>query len=700
MNDNGPFSPEDDELFQRCDLIAERIRQIQTEEEVDMPYRAYFSDRAGYLTKLFNLYDMFMERDFSEIDAKEWIKINDELYEELLPEAYETSYANPAAIGKLLEGKGNAKELTGYFSWLSQEVRGAIPFVFEKKLLYLTTVAELFVEVYCAFIGEEPGMEELKQIAYWYAWDNCELFVGERTLATFDPRMDFAAKIIEASSGEDLTYLYHYGEYISDDEIRLADFLWKLPKEKRSAIARVYTEGYRTGFVKANKPLDKKKAVNIRYHVGMEAIVKEAIEQFREMGLSPVIYRQATNAHNRKGTLKIGYEGADPNPQYIFDHRQDEAVFYDKKYVERRLEVIRNTFEENKEMAAQMAGPAVIETFGEIPFSPQPKAEANVLSEKQQEMSVYAGAKAGELTNTYIPGEERSFTIIAFPLPSIGDRFEEIFEETMAVNTLDAGHYEAIQAKIIDALDKGVAVHITGMRGNQTDLTIMLQKIHDPEKETGFENCVADVNIPVGEVFTSPELNGTSGVLHVIGVYLDGLKYRNLSLTFRDGEIIDYACDNFDDSEKGRAYIRENILYNHTTLPIGEFAIGTNTTAYAMARRFDIEERLPILIAEKTGPHFAVGDTCYSHEEDVPVYNPNGKEIIARENKYSRMRDEDMEKAYFQCHTDITIPYDELGEIVVICENGETIPIIEQGRFVLPGTEELNIPLDELEAWR
>ena len=36
------------------------------------------------------------------------------------------------------------------------------------------------------------------------------------------------------------------------------------------------------------------------------------------------------------------------------------------------------------------------------------------------------------------------------------------------------------------------------------------------------------------------------------------------------------------------------------------------------------------MIAEKTGPHFAVGDTCYSWAEDKKVYNPNGKEIIAR----------------------------------------------------------------------
>ena len=33
---------------------------------------------------------------------------------------------------------------------------------------------------------------------------------------------------------------------------------------------------------------------------------------------------------------------------------------------------------------------------------------------------------AGQMINEYIKGEERSFTIIAYPIPEIGDRFEEI----------------------------------------------------------------------------------------------------------------------------------------------------------------------------------------------------------------------------------------------------------------------------------
>ena len=135
-------------------------------------------------------------------------------------------------------------------------------------------------------------------------------------------------------------------------------------------------------------------------------------------------------------------------------------------------------------------------------------------------------------------------------------------------------------------------------------------------------------------------------------------------------------------------------MFHHESLPLGEFAIGTNTTAYVMAKKYQISDKLPILIAEKMGPHFAIGDKCYSWHEDTPVYNANGKEIIARDNEISILRKEDPAKAYFGCHTDITIPYEEIGHIHVVRADGSRIPLIENGRFVLPGTEKLNEPLD------
>ena len=458
-------------------------------------------------------------------------------------------------------------------------------------------------------------------------------------------------------------------------------------------MADVYTEGYRIGFVNTGKDLSKKSTVNIRYVLGFERVIKKAIANFEKMGLKPVIYRSGVSVLTKRQHLKIGYFGAVANKQYEYDHRNDQALFLDKKFLERKLEVVKTTYERYKELAAGFAGPACIEMFGEEPFAPKQKEEVLKLSEKQEELVLLYDSRQSQITNEYIRGDERSYTIVAYPVPEIGEKYEEIFDEIIRINTLDAGTYEKVQQTLIDALDQGTYVHILGGNGNRTNLKVQLHPLKDPQKETIFENCVADVNIPVGEVFTSPVLEGTSGVLHVSKVYLNELQYKDLEITFANGMIADYNCGNFDRELENKEYIHDNILHKHPTLPLGEFAIGTNTTAYVAARKYGIEEKMPILIAEKMGPHFAVGDTCYSWSEDIKVYNPNGKEIIARDNSVSIQRKEDVSKAYFYCHTDITIPYEELKSITVVTNSGEEIILLENGRFVLPGTEILNEPL-------
>ncbi|MDY3250896.1 MAG: aminopeptidase, partial [Candidatus Choladocola sp.] len=444
------------------------------------------------------------------------------------------------------------------------------------------------------------------------------------------------------------------------------------------------------------KDLSLKKTVNIRYQLGFERMIRKAIRNFEKMGLKSVIYRAAVSTVNKRQHLRIGYYGAVPNKQFDYDHRADNAIYLDKKFVERKLGVMRTAYETYRQLAKEHAGPAVVEVFGETPFAPVTKQAAYHLSEKQQKLAVAADNEASRLTNQYIIGKERSFTIIAFPVPEIGDQFEEIFHETVKLNTLDYRLYQNIQQVLIDALNQGRAVHIKGRDGNRTDLTVSLMELTDPGKQTLFENCVADVNIPVGEVFTSPKLAGTNGLLHVKQVYLGELNYIDLEVELKDGMVTAYSCGNFETPEENRSYFSENVMYHHETLPLGEFAIGTNTTAYVMAGKYHIADKLPILIAEKMGPHFALGDTCYSWQEDTPVYNSDGKEIIARDNEVSVLRKEDPARAYFGCHTDITIPYEEIGHIEVIRADGSRIPLIENGRFVLPGTEKLNEPLDEL----
>lgn len=676
-------------IEERYKLAISRIREIEKEETTGQRFREYFRRVAQFLVLIDETRAGLEDGSFASADITELEEWNTRLYEDILPGHYEESYGNPSYAAEKL-GEQYGQVLCALYA----ELRGAIAYVYEGNTEYLDILFELFIEIYHQFEEEEePEIRHIRDTVYWYASDYCDVFVADRIREQVDPGKSFAADIILNSDLRDLRYLYRFGEYISESEICTAKHLMRQTEETIKKMADVYTEGYRMGFVNTGKDLSKKETVNIRYVLGFERVVKRAVENFEKMGLRPVIYRSGVSVLTKRQHLKIGYCGAIANKQYEYDHRNDQALFLDKKFIERKLEVIQTAYERYKDEAGKFAGPACIEMFGEEPFVPAPKEEALKLSEKQQELSVLFDSRQGRITNEYIPGDERSFTIIAYPVPEIGECYEEIFDEIIRINTLDAGVYERVQQTLIDALDRGKFVHVVGENGNRTDLRIQLCPLKAPEKETAFENCVADVNIPVGEVFTSPVLAGTNGVLHVTRVYLNELQYKDLEITFSNGMIADYNCKNFPRELENKEYIRDHILHSHPALPLGEFAIGTNTSAYVAAKKYAIEDKMPILIAEKMGPHFAVGDTCYSWSEDVKVYNPNGKEIIAKENEVSALRREDVSRAYYQCHTDITIPYEELGSITVVTEKGEEIPLLEHGRFVLPGTEILNEPL-------
>lgn len=667
---------------ERFELMEERIAQICSKAETKEQFADYFQKNAAFLLMLARLY-----RDKKDSkSATELKQQNFKLYEDILPEAYQSSYANPAYAIKVF-----GRELGEPLCLMAAHLRESIREVFRGNLLRLTIAMELFVEVYNTFEDwareedEAQGTErakELSQIFYWYFHDYSEIFQEESIRRQINPEENFETEIVMGADLTDPSYLYRYGAYIGANELVMAEFLNRLPEEKIQAMADTYTEGYRIGFEVTGKDIGKKKVVQVRYPIGFERMVRAAIRNFEKMGLKPTMAATGTAA----------------NKQFDYDHKEDRAYYIDKAYVERCLEVRKTYFEEEKLLAAGMAGPAVIEVFGEEPFSPETKKEALYYDKKQQQLCVYEMSQAGQITNKYIKGEERSFTIIAYPVPAIGAQFEEIFEETVKINTLDYALYQKMQQIMIDVLDQAERVHITGQGTNKTDLSVNIWKLKNPKKETAFENCVADVNIPVGEVFTSPVLEGTNGKLFVSQVYLNELKYENLEIDFKDGMISSYTCTNFADEEENQKYIRDNLLKHHDTLPMGEFAIGTNTTAYRMARDFHIADKLPILIAEKTGPHFAVGDTCYSHEEDNVSYNPDGKAIVARENAVSALRKAEdageAQKAYLNCHTDITIPYDELDKITAICKDGREIDIISGGKFVLAGTEQLNEPLE------
>ena len=659
-----------EELGERLELVMLRLSSMTTEEELVEPYGRYFRTIAGYASELYQVWKMAWDGALSSGSIEELEAINQKLNTSFLPEQYEHCYANPTYAVQML-GEAYGQSLAMVFAKLKQDTRE----VFAGNCRYLCYYAELIVELYNYFEDmDELSPKMIQECIYSFMHDYSEIFAEDSVERLLNPDYDFDTRILMKADLTNQAYLYQYGLFVGENERKSSAFLNTFSDEEVQAMADTYTEGYRIGFEVCNKDITKKSVVEIRYPIGFERMIRVAVCNFERMNLKAVVKPYSTSV----------------NKQFDYDHKEDAALWLDKAYVEYRLECLRNAFEKNKEIAPLYGGPAVVEVFGEEPFAPIAKEENVRFNEKQQQLFVHFRSENSRMTNAYIRGEERSFTIIAYPIAAIGEQYEAIFAETVKINTLDYALYRDMQQKIIDVLDTAERVHIVGANGNRTDLYVKIYDLKNPNKETAFENCVADVNIPVGEVFTSPVLEGTQGKLHVSQVYLNELNYKNLELDFKDGMIVDYTCTNFESEEENKKYIKDNVLFHHDTLPMGEFAIGTNTTAYRVAREYDIAAKMPILIAEKTGPHFAVGDTCYTYDEDNMTYNPDGKAIVARDNSISAQRKTDLSKAYFNCHTDITIPYDELGAITVIRKDGTTEDIIRNGKFVVPGTEILN----------
>lgn len=106
---------------------------------------------------------------------------NRALYEDILPENYENSFANPAYAVKML-----GEEFGVLVSFLYTEMRSLIGFTYEGRLDELVIRMELFSEVYAAFVYEQqenhklPTYAAIREILYWFVSDYADVAAEER----------------------------------------------------------------------------------------------------------------------------------------------------------------------------------------------------------------------------------------------------------------------------------------------------------------------------------------------------------------------------------------------------------------------------------------------------------------------------------------------------------------------------------------
>jgi aminopeptidase len=604
---------------------------------------------------------------------KQLRKENTDFYRELLDGNYKTSYANPAYCTSVF-GEQNGPLLCYFYCFFRQYHANAHQHLVFKMEKY----NRVFINVYDYIKNHVIDTATLKKlITAPQKMSKYEEFL-RIFRSQFDPRFAFYRDIPEKSELSDLRYLFRYGKYISDNEIETSKFLMKYPREKIRKLSKQIVDAYITGSIKNGRDISRKTTVLLMYHIGQEILAKQLIKDLKKQGLESAV---------------LDVQSTQPNKQYRYDHRFDEALVLDEAYSKAFIADFEKAAKACKKLYSRCSGIVFLDQFGEKMFMPEQKAGYIAFTPETQGLFQIHQNNIVQTQERYFSRRNITFTVISLPSPEIGKNFKDVFEDILEVNMLESSVYEPIQQTIIDTLDKAAYIHVKGKGKNRTDIRVMMQRIPDPRSQTNFVNCGADINIPVGEVYTSPRLRGTSGIIHFNEVFLRGLRFADLFFTIKDGYVASYGCKNFKQKKDNKKYIEENLLFPHKTLPVGEFAIGTNTLAYVVAKKHRIMNILPTIIIEKMGPHFALGDTCFSLCEDVPMYNAlDKKEVIARENEKTAMRKKKVEEAYTYRHQDITLPFESINHITAVTKSRKRIDIIRNGRFVLPGTEVLNEP--------
>ena len=460
-------------------------------------------------------------------------------------------------------------------------------------------------------------------------------------------------KILRKANDSDYKWIDQYDFPVLEEEKKKAEFYFCYPKEKIQQMGMQIVEAFLHGFISQNRDMANRKRVRLHYQVGMEALVLQVSKGLKAHGLTPVI-------------IKPGAMREELNEVPSTEGIEEEQI----------VAWYENAFRKYEEQMRDICGMIGIVEFG------QPERAKNT----DDCMKLVRGRRMVE--DKYVKPGELSFCKVAFPNPAIGDEFEKIFDDVIEMNLEVADEFEVIQQTLIDALDKCQFIRIEGKGNNQTNLEVWMKPILDRKRQTNFMNCGGDLNIPYGEVFTTPRLEGSSGLLHIPDIYLQNTQFHNLKLWFKDGEIVDYSSEY--DGKEEKDIVQKKLLSPHTSLPIGEFAIGTNTRAFRICKKYHLESQLPILIYEKMGPHIAIGDPCYRGAEEETVFNLlAGKEIVAKTNERTEKNVPDTQKYVFK-HIDITLPYDEVKTMYGYDECGNKIEFLNDGKFVLEGTEKLN----------
>ena len=151
------------------------------------------------------------------------------------------------------------------------------------------------------------------------------------------------------------------------------------------------------------------------------------------------------------------------------------------------------------------------------------------------------------------------------------EKFEDFYFD---VCTLDYAKMSKAMDPLVELMNKTDKVRLFA---KNTDITFSIKGIPAIK-------CAGGCNIPDGEVYTAPVKDSVNGVITYNAPSMQGgKKFENISLTFKDGKIINAACDGDNEALNKVFDTDEGARY------VGEFAIGVNpyVTAPMLDTLFD-----------------------------------------------------------------------------------------------------------------
>ena len=159
----------------RYELAMGRISGIAGENIVEPAFVDYFESGAEWFLLMQEEEAFLKFREAETADLNVLMERNRRLYEEILPQMYKTSWANPDYASEKLGG-----EMGPLLAALRYEMRSVIPFVYRQMRERVLIRMELFLEVYSAFStayresGGIPAREHIRGIIYQYLADYAE----------------------------------------------------------------------------------------------------------------------------------------------------------------------------------------------------------------------------------------------------------------------------------------------------------------------------------------------------------------------------------------------------------------------------------------------------------------------------------------------------------------------------------------------